>query len=399
MKWKLAILVFTLLVLSAVFMVPSVKAAKTITLNPIADAHVESPEEKSNFGGASWLKVADSDNMFVGKCYAYIMFDLASIPSGVTIESGILQLISPSLTETHKVGAHFCSNNNWKEDEITWKNKPDFSKSPSSTVTVSKADVWYNWTVTEDVKTALSSDDKKLTIVMKSEDRHGTAWVNFYSRDQTYEWMKKYIPKLVISYTEAAAPGGCIIATATYGSELSPEVQFLRGFRDNIVLNTFAGRNFMNVFNAWYYFFSPTVASFISGNELIRGVARVVLYPLIGVLHLSFIAFSLFSFNSELGVAIAGLVASSLIALVYVVPWVLPFSFLRKFKLSAKIIRMIGLVWAGTIIATSLAEVARSSLLMMASTGAFVLVTICLTTLITVKAVTKYVLQSINSSG
>ena len=41
---------------------------------------------------------------------------------------------------------------------------------------------------------------------------------------------------------------GCLIATATYGSELSPQVQFLRGFRDNTVYSIFAGSNFMTAF-------------------------------------------------------------------------------------------------------------------------------------------------------
>lgn len=139
---------------------------------------------------------------------------------------------------------------------------------------------------------------------------------------------------------------GCIIATATYGSELSPEVQFLRDFRDNTVLSTFAGSSFMTVFNGFYYSFSPSVASTISDNEVFRGVMKVVLYPLIGTLHISSVAFSIFSFSPELAVVVTGLIASSLIALVYVTPWVLLLSFLNKFRPSTKIIRFVGLVWA-----------------------------------------------------
>ncbi len=182
---------------------------------------------------------------------------------------------------------------------------------------------------------------------------------------------------------------GCIIATATYGSELSPEVQFLRDFRDNTVLATFAGSNFMAVFNGFYYSFSPSVASSISDNEFSRGVMRVVLYPLIGALHISFVVFSIFSFSPELAVVVAGLVASALIALVYVTPWVLLFSFLKKFRPSTKMICYEGLVWAGSVVAIALAEASTSSPLMMASTGAFVLTTITLTTLVSTRAITK----------
>src|SRR3989338_4423942 len=35
--------------------------------------------------------------------------------------------------------------------------------------------------------------------------------------------------------------GGCLIATATFGSELAPQVQFLREIRDNTVLSTASG--------------------------------------------------------------------------------------------------------------------------------------------------------------
>nr|MDO8134680.1 CFI-box-CTERM domain-containing protein [Candidatus Njordarchaeum guaymaensis] len=69
-------------------------------------------------------------------------------------------------------------------------------------------------------------------------------------------------------------PSGCLVATATYGSELSPEVQFLRGFRDRTVLSTFAGSEFMKAFNAWYYSFSPSVASFIADNPTVRAAMK-----------------------------------------------------------------------------------------------------------------------------
>jgi hypothetical protein len=76
----------------------------------------------------------------------------------------------------------------------------------------------------------------------------------------------------------------CLIATATFGSEASPRVQFLRNFRDNLVVRTKAGSAFMEVFNAWYYSFSLTVAQFIANNDPIRAPVRVFLYPLLGVL-------------------------------------------------------------------------------------------------------------------
>jgi len=112
-------------------------------------------------------------------------------------------------------------------------------------------------------------------------------------------------------------PKPCIIATATFGSEASPAVQFLRGFRDHLVLGTKAGSAFMEVFNAWYYSFSPSVASFIANNDPLRAPVRMVLYPLLGVLGISTLTYSMLSASPEFAVVVAGLAASSLIGLVY----------------------------------------------------------------------------------
>jgi hypothetical protein len=116
-------------------------------------------------------------------------------------------------------------------------------------------------------------------------------------------------------------PPKCIIATATFGSEASPAVQFLRDFRDHLVLRTRAGSAFMEVFNAWYYSFSPSVASLIAVNDPLRAPIRVILYPLLGVLGISSLTYSIFGGAPEFAVVIAGLVASSLIGLVYLTPF------------------------------------------------------------------------------
>jgi hypothetical protein len=73
----------------------------------------------------------------------------------------------------------------------------------------------------------------------------------------------------------------------------------------------------MEVFNAWYYSFSPSVASFIANNDPLRAPVRMVLYPLLGVLGISTLTYSMLSASPEFAVVVAGLIASSLIGLVY----------------------------------------------------------------------------------
>jgi len=109
----------------------------------------------------------------------------------------------------------------------------------------------------------------------------------------------------------------CFIATATYGSELSPEVQFLRNFRDNTILKTRAGSAFMGAFNNWYYSFSPAVAQFIVQHKTLRTVAKIALYPLIWILRIGANANRLVPTNPETGVVMSGLVISSLIGVSY----------------------------------------------------------------------------------
>ena len=114
-----------------------------------------------------------------------------------------------------------------------------------------------------------------------------------------------------------AAPTGCLIATATFGSELSDEVQFLRGFRDRSILETSTGSGFMIAFNAWYYSFSPAVAQFIREHSTMQTAVKLMLYPLIGILRIGATAFDLFPTNPEASAVISGLVVSSLIGIVY----------------------------------------------------------------------------------
>ena len=187
--------------------------------------------------------------------------------------------------------------------------------------------------------------------------------------------------------TSPPPPGGCLIATATYESELSPEVQFLRGFRDRQVLSTFSGSEFMKAFNAWYYSFSPSVASFIANNPTVRGAMKILLYPLFGILHLSASAYAAFNFNPELAVCIAGLVASGLIGVVYFSPLALAvLAVLRRTRrLSFSMRNMVPLVyiWAASVGFLILSILTLSPVVMMASSALFVLTTIALTSLST----------------
>lgn len=62
----------------------------------------------------------------------------------------------------------------------------------------------------------------------------------------------------------------CFIATAAYGTPMAEEVDILRQFRDELLLNNPVGRAFVSV----YYKLSPPIAEFISEHQVLRTVVR-----------------------------------------------------------------------------------------------------------------------------
>jgi peptide/nickel transport system substrate-binding protein len=169
----------------------------------------------------------------------------------------------------------------------------------------------------------------------------------------------------------------CVIATATYGSELSPEVQLLRNFRDRGVVQTFSGSQFMELFNSFYYSFSPNVARVILTNNGLRTVMRYVLYPLIGILWAAQEIYGALAFNPEGAVLVAGLFASGMVGLVYALPFTSCACLLARRvtgrRLTLRHAAMSMAVLGVALGLTLVSELTGSALLMQFSTGVAVL--------------------------
>ncbi len=186
-------------------------------------------------------------------------------------------------------------------------------------------------------------------------------------------------PSRTHSITFSIQVSPCLIATATYGSALAPQVQFLRDFRDQEIMNTFAGSNFMTAFNTWYYSFSPAVAKYETQTPAARSVAKVVLYPLMGILRLSESTFVAFGPATEIGALAAGLVAGTLIGLTYLaLPiFIILWPLRRRISLAAKsrvqrtTLCMFALLLSGFVVA----EVFTLPVLMMLSSAGLALAT------------------------
>ena len=89
-----------------------------------------------------------------------------------------------------------------------------------------------------------------------------------------------------VNTSSEAQGGGCLIATAAFGSEMAPQVQFLRELRDNTVLQTESGTSFMTGFNQFYYSFSPVIADYERENTVFKEAVKITLTPLLTSLAL-----------------------------------------------------------------------------------------------------------------
>jgi len=85
---------------------------------------------------------------------------------------------------------------------------------------------------------------------------------------------------------ESKEGGGCLITTATFGSELAPQVQQLREIRDNKLLQTDSGTSFMNAFNNFYYSFSPIIADYERENPVFKEAVKITITPMLSTLSI-----------------------------------------------------------------------------------------------------------------
>ncbi|MEM2370892.1 MAG: PGF-pre-PGF domain-containing protein [Candidatus Bathyarchaeia archaeon] len=222
---------------------------------------------------------------------------------------------------------------------------------------------------TTDTQTTTSAPDGSFGFRIKLDKEGEWSFTAKFAGDLTYEGTVS----AEVKATAKPKPGPCLIATAAFGTELDPHVQHLRGFRDRIVLRTFAGSSFMRVFNAWYYSWSPYVASAMQAYEPLRQAVKYALYPLISILHTSEALYEALSFSPEAGVVAAGIIASLLIGLVYFAPPSIAIMRLTGRWPSKRAAKLTALIWLAAITGTGVSIIAGSSAAAMAFTSTLVL--------------------------
>ena len=97
-------------------------------------------------------------------------------------------------------------------------------------------------------------------------------WVNLRHNPLSTDSVEIHIPALqdrdvTVFYDRGE---GCFIATAAYGTSTAEEIDTLRAFRDEVLLESTVGSQLVE----WYYQTSPPVADFISEHETLRTLVR-----------------------------------------------------------------------------------------------------------------------------
>lgn len=197
------------------------------TITPLADTYLDGFSVNSNYGNRDYLEVSDYANGF---SIVALMFDISKVSYNLNASSEIkLRLYCFNFTSPHIVGVHWCANNTWNEENVTFVSFSGFFRTSSeSAVGVTSIDFWYEWKVTNIVRKAMEENYENITLTLEIEDPlGGIALSRFASKDQTTQEMQEYSPQLVFTYLEPEADSMDIIIEVALGLTATVVIAFL----------------------------------------------------------------------------------------------------------------------------------------------------------------------------
>ena len=177
-------------------------------------------------------------------------------------------------------------------------------------------------------------EEKSVDIEKSTDDLESTPIENeetdLSTSEEDLESVNELEEDVITDDQQSEEGGGCLIATATYGSELSPQVQQLREIRDNFIMKTDTGSKFMSSFNQFYYTFSPTIADWERENPIFKDAVKIIITPLLSSLSI----LSLLDVDSEAEVVGFGIGIISLnVAIYFAIPLLTFFKIKRRISL------------------------------------------------------------------
>jgi hypothetical protein len=160
-----------------------------------------------------------------------------------------------------------------------------------------------------------------ITIGVASTDKTTTTTTTTSTKTEMSQLL--FTTLITTTMTMTATPRSCIIASVAYGSPFAPEVQLLREFRDEIVMQSFAGGQFMMIFDRFYYSFSTEVAGVVAETPFLQALIRVIIYPLIASLRVSTSILIFLPEMAGLTIVVLGMIESALLGVIYASPLII----------------------------------------------------------------------------
>jgi len=201
-------------------------ASEPETIMPLADTYVDVFSADSPFGDIDYLEVSDYAS---GLSIITLMFDISKVSHALNASSEIkLRLYCFYVASPHIVGIHWCVNNTWNEENLTFVSFSGFYRTnPEDVVRVDSIDVWYEWKVTNFVRNAVEENYEKITLTLEVKDPlEGPARSLFASKDQTPQ-DRGYSPQLVFTYAETETNSPDIIIIVALGLTVTVAIVFL----------------------------------------------------------------------------------------------------------------------------------------------------------------------------
>jgi hypothetical protein len=177
---------------------------------------------------------------------------------------------------SHSIESRLCGNL-YNDDLWTYSGPDRYQK------LIEQSRIYYTLEIQESLEEAEEGkiDTKPVNIeeIPQQIEQQQVELENEIREQETEEQIKN--EESVIPKNSENEGGGCLIATAIYGSEMAPQVQFLREIRDNQLMSTDSGVSFMTGFNQLYYSFSPYIADIQRENPVFKEAVKLGITPLL----------------------------------------------------------------------------------------------------------------------
>ena len=184
--------------------------------------------------------------------------------------------------------------------------------SSTTTTTVTTSSTSWSYTSSESTTTTTTSYTTSITGTSTTSNTQVSTTSSTTTSTSTYT---------TVATVKGTPVPYCPVSYVTGGSPLAPYANFLRNFRNDAIQNTTAGREFMLTFNTWYYSWAPSLAYSAATNPFVYKVVQFGVYPLVGIFYASYYSYAAIApISTEAGAIVAGIVAASLIGVVYLAP-------------------------------------------------------------------------------